>query len=139
MEDTPFTPESGLIYLKQHISRPEMKEKEFRDECKIKMCKFYAYNLTCPDTVEFNQCTYQHDEITRIAHDIFKNDTMTDEEQATEIRKLMKKDTLDEDDIMAKRIMLRHWPDYPNKTAIKKAQEQIELFKEKRRYQQEAE
>ena len=45
-----------------------MKLLEFKEENKLKICKFYAYNLECPDMTEFKDCAFQHDELIVKAH-----------------------------------------------------------------------
>ena len=47
-----------------------VKKKEIEQDAEIKMCRWYAYNLDCPDLVEFKGCRYQHDEQIRYMHEM---------------------------------------------------------------------
>ena len=85
--------------------------------------------------MEFQDCAYQHDPLVLLAHETFKNQNKTEEEKAELIRQLLPKDTTEEDEIISRCMMLKHWPEYPTEEALLRAQELIHQYKVKIRYQ----
>ena len=61
------------IFIKQHFQRELVKTREIENEPKAKICKFFAYDIPCPDTIEFGDCQFQHDELIKQAHLMFIN------------------------------------------------------------------
>ena len=44
------------IFIKQHLRREIVKQKEFENEQIPKICKFFANDRLCPDQYEFEDC-----------------------------------------------------------------------------------
>ena len=40
-------------FIKQHFKRELVKQREIEEEQKDKICKYFAYNIPCPDQIEF--------------------------------------------------------------------------------------
>ena len=87
---------------------------ELESEGKEKMCSFYAYGLTCPDYLEFNNCCFQHDEIVLQAFNTRFEKNLSQPERAKKALKLLLLDTTDEDVIGMRKKLLRFWPTPPS-------------------------
>ena len=63
--------EEANIFIKQHFKRELVRENEILNEQKNLICKFFAYDIPCPDLKEFGECIYQHDEVVKEAHEYY--------------------------------------------------------------------
>ena len=62
MEPT-FNAEESRILIKTILSRNQVLQNEILYEKKEKICRNYAYDIPCPDMIEFGDCQYVHDEL----------------------------------------------------------------------------
>ena len=104
------------------------------------MCKFFVHKLECPDSFEFGDCAYQHDELILKAHRVKElNENNLEVEVLAKItEEMILEDTEDEEVIQYRRTLLRIWPDPPTDEAKEKARLQIKNYKEKLQFQKEA-
>ena len=93
-----------------------VKQNEIENEQKDKICKFFAYDLPCPDQIEFKECQYQHDDLIKQIHILYNEQDPDNEGKiANSAYKLLIQGTNDNDVINMRKKLLRYWPEKPTR------------------------